>query len=169
MGGIQISGSFIIGSLLLISIVSLFFFYSNFSSSKTINSITQTSSFQLKQIVDYDFNKIGFRSGSKKVSAIDSNSISFCADLDNNGIIDSIKYSFNKFLTRTVNPGNQQTIFQSVDGFQIIGFDSLNNETKQPELVRSVSVNITQNNQSMIVDSVFYAVANINIRYKINN
>ncbi len=168
MGGLQISGSFIIGSALLVSIMGLFFFYGSFSSSKTINSITQTSSFQLKQIVDYDFNKIGYRTNSK-ISAIDSNSITFSADLDNNGVTDLVNYTYNNYLTRTVNPGNYKTIFQSVDGFRVEGFDSLNNQTKQPQLVRSISVVITQNNQSMIADSTFYAVANINTRYKINN
>ena len=169
MGGLQISGSFIIGGLLLIALMGLFFFNSNFSSSKTISSVTQTSSFQTKQIIDYDFNKIGYRCNSKRVSAIDSNSISFWADLDNNGVEDSINYSFNKYLTRTVNPGNQKTIFQSVDGFQVVGYDSLNNETTNPELVKSISVTITQNNQSMIADSTFYAIANIYTRYNINN
>ena len=169
MGSLQISGSFIIGGMLILSLMGLFFFYSSFSNSKTINSITQTSSFQLKQIVDYDFNKIGYRCNNQRISAIDSNSITFYADLDNNGVADNINYNFSKYLTRTVNPGNKKTIFQDVDGFRIQGFDSLNNATKQPALVKSISISITQNNQSMIADSTFYAVANINTRYKINN
>jgi hypothetical protein len=169
MTDIEMPGSFIIGGLLLVSLMGLYFWYSNFTSSKNINAIVQTSSIELKKVIDYDFNKIGFRTSNTKITAVDSNSISFQADLDNNGIVDTISYAFKKYLTRTVKPGAKTFQFNGIDNFIIACYDSTGQKTYQTKLIRNVAVKVHFNGKYLLTDTTFTALSYLEARYNVLN
>lgn len=168
MSSLEIPGSLIIGGLLLLCIMGFYFMYSNFTSSKNINAIVQSSSVELKKVIDYDFNKIGYRS-AKKITAINANSISFQADLDNNGVVDTINYVFQNDLTRTVNPGLKSFRFHGIDNFVIEGYDSLDRITYQPGIIKNVAVKMYFNSNDLLADTMFAASTYLEARYRILN
>jgi lipopolysaccharide export LptBFGC system permease protein LptF len=91
---IDLIGSFVIGGLLLMMILS---FNSNFYQLTTedqMKLIVQQNLNELVSIVEYDFRKIGYGVQNPTLSIIraDSSSIAFWADLDNNGVVDSVIY-----------------------------------------------------------------------------
>jgi hypothetical protein len=169
MSDIEMPGSFIIGGLLLVSLMGLYFWYSNFTSSKNINAIVQTSSIELKKVIDYDFNKIGFRTSNARITAVDSNSISFQADLDNNGVVDTVNYSFKKILTRTVKPGPKTFQFNGIDNFIIACYDSLGQKTYQTNLIRNIAVKVHFNGKYLLTDTTFTALSYLESRYNVLN
>lgn len=170
MQTLELTGSFVIGGLLLLLISSLFFYYLDFSSAKRINEITTTTTIELQEVLDYDFSKIGYRvAGADPVSSISSSSITFNADLDNNGVVDVISYNFQNGLTRTVSPANIQYTVPYIAEFKIICYDTSNAETDIAANVKSVFVRIKFNSQDLISDSTFFATSYFEETYFIKN
>jgi len=147
----------------------LFYGYRNFTSSKNANTIVQSSSIELKKVIDYDFNKIGYRT-PKKILAINVKSISFQADLDNNGIVDTVQYTFTSDLTRSVkNPVAKSFLYHGIDNFVIVGFDSLGQQTYQPNLIKNISVKMYFNGKDLLTDTTFTALSYLEARYNLVN
>ena len=81
------------------------------------NVITQTNSVEFARQIEWDFAKIGYHVTGQKILTADSTEIRFQADLDNNGIINTVRY-----LAGTTNQCNQTLnasdfpLFRTQDG-----------------------------------------------------
>lgn len=169
MNNLELSVSVIVGGILIFLLMGYFIFYSNFYNSKTINEINTISTFSVEEIIDYDFSKIGYRAGTNSIINFDSTFIKFKADLDNNGIIDTIHYYFDNGLTRLVNPGNKVYSVPNVQNFEIAGFDSLKTKTNLISELRNIELQLTLNSKSLLNDTTFFATSYLEKIYIIKN
>lgn len=161
---IDILGSTIMGGLLLIILLRL----NNTSTEKTTNYGGELSLQQnlvtIAQIMEYDLRKIGYcRNWTKfpdpkySIVAATTNSIKFYADVDDNGIMDTISYYIGGLLTSTPNPRDRffyrkinslppAAINLGVTQFFIKYFDtygdSLTMPLTDPTLISSYEINI---------------------------
>lgn len=151
---LDIVGSFIIAGLLLLAVLSS---YSNVNEFALISSMNLTVQENLKewtQIVRHDFRKIGYHvdDSTSAIQSIDSTSISFLADIDNNGIVDSVSYFISDpdQVLGTVNPRDRM-LYRQVGGqitkgslgitdFQLRYYDGNGNPTWVPSVVKAVEV-----------------------------
>ncbi len=86
-------GSYVIGGVVLLSIVSFTFYFNNQSVETKLSQISQVSIIQVGKIIENDFEKLGYRvSSGNKIVAISPDSISFRGDVENDGIVDNITY-----------------------------------------------------------------------------
>ncbi len=93
MHHIDLVGSFVIGGLLLLSVMGLMFYFNMSAHSNNVSQIEQRNVTEFGRVVEYDFNKLGYRvNAGSKIVAIDSLSITFRADLNNDGVTDSVRY-----------------------------------------------------------------------------
>ncbi|MCI0564770.1 MAG: hypothetical protein MN733_40405, partial [Nitrososphaera sp.] len=86
-------GSFIIGGLVVLIILSLNYNLSTTAFQRSQDLISQQASVELLQIFENDLYKIGYRASSIPVLRAESLAVVFLADLDDNGVVDSIRYS----------------------------------------------------------------------------
>ena len=148
MNNISLIGSFAIGGVILLSLLTLSANFSGKSQSTMMSEIAQTHATEFGRVIEYDFNKIGYRvtTGSKILSA-DTSSINFVADLNNDGTIDSVSY-----YTATTNTGikilRHCSLYQTSDysinaaNFNITGYDSTGATTTSIPLFHSIMVTI---------------------------
>ena len=167
---IDILGSTIMGGILLILVLRL----NNTATEKTTNYGGELSLQQnivtIAQIMEYDFRKMGYCATwqnfpDPKQSIINAaeNNITFQADIDDNGKMDTISYYLGGLLTSTPNPrdryfyrkinnqppaainlGVTQFFMKYYDTFG----DSLTMPVSQPTLISSYEINI-------VVETVF--------------
>lgn len=148
---LDLIGSFIIGGLLLMMILRVNTNYSQQSTGDRLELMAQENLTELVEELEYDFRKIGYGvpTGTPIVISIDTSSISFRSDLDNNGTVDVVAYKVSQpAVPGTVNPRdrilarsvNGQTIASSlgVVDFQITAFDISGNATTVPTAIRSI-------------------------------
>jgi len=94
----DILGSMIIGGIILLMLLSFNSSVMEGSALQTFNSVVQSNMTSLTDMVEFEFRKMGYRVGSVYDSSIvsaDSNGITFKADLDNDGIVETIEYDYN--------------------------------------------------------------------------
>lgn len=106
---------------------------------QTVKTMAQTNLTTGTEIVEFEFRKLGYYVLSRKDSSIllaDSNKIRFAGDIDNDGIVDTLKYEFNAalpsgnpnknthLLYRTLNGGSPQPMNIGLTKFKISYFDS---------------------------------------------
>ena len=147
----------------------------DFNRSQVINEFTESSITNMTEILDYDFNKIGYRvSANPKICSINSSSIAFLADLDNNGSVDSVKYF------KRVTDGKQYLVRRTtidlvkesqvvISNFVMQGYDSLNNSTFSASSIKSIDVQIVIDNNSFRSDSTDNFGSFYKRRYFIHN
>jgi hypothetical protein len=161
---IDVLGSTIMGGLLLIIVLRL----NDTSIEKTTNYGGELSLQQnlvtIAQIMEYDLRKMGyckewtkFPDPTKSIISATKNSISFYADIDDNGKMDTISYYTGGFLTSTPNPrdiyfyrkvNNQPpaAINLGVTQFFLKYFDTLGDTLTQPitqpSLISSYEINV---------------------------
>jgi hypothetical protein len=151
---LDIVGSVIIAGLLLLAVLSS---YSNVSQYALLNSMDLTVQENLSewlQIVQHDFRKIGYRVANPAwaIQDCDSSSISFVADIDNNGVVDSVSYYLGlpSQVPGTQNP-RDRALYRVVSGqqtggalgltdFQLRYYDSTGNLTWTPSAVKAVEI-----------------------------
>ena len=119
MPDIELAGSFIIGGMLLLSILSL---NADIMQTATINNLgtnAQQNVTNIVSILEYDFRKIGYRvpSGIDAITDMTDSTIDFLADVDNDGTVDSVGY----FLGPTSEPSgtenpNDRYLYRRVNG-----------------------------------------------------
>ena len=151
---LDIVGSFIIGGLLLLAVISSYTNVSEFALNSSINLAVQENLREWTHIVQHDFRKIGYHVDEPQtaIQSCDSSSISFLADIDNNGSIDSISYSISdtyqipgtenprdRMLSRMIN-GQMITGSLGLTDFQLRYFDGAGNPTWVPSNVKAVEV-----------------------------
>ena len=165
MNNLDLVGSFLIGGFILALLFGLLFYNADFAQSKTINEITISSATNAQDIINYDFNKIGYRAGSNSIQQFDSSSITFSADLNNDGSVETINYKLEDGLKRTIVNNSDSYIIPGVEKFSITGYDSNNIATTALNLIENVLLKVTFNNQDMITDNTFFAVSYFEARY----
>ena len=140
-------GSFVIGGLVIVIILSLNYNLSNTTFQRSQDLISQQASVELLNILENDLYKAGYRTTATPVLLAESLSVAFLADLDDNGTIDSVRYTVGDttfFLTTTnphdrplyrrLNAGSQQNVASGLTEFyfayrdtagSVIPYDSL--------------------------------------------
>jgi len=159
LGNIGLSGSFIIGGIVLMTLIVIFLRFNDTTQEMVLNEIAQSSLSDLSNVIDYDFNKIGYRvSSATKITSIDTNAITFLADLNNDGTVDSVSYYTGDFnnalnLVRRTTATSVQEWRIRIDRFYVEGYDSLNNLTYNTSNIRSLQVEIISNADEFTTDT----------------
>lgn len=161
---IDILGSTIMGGILLIIVLRL----NDTATEKTTNYGGELSLQQnlvtIAQIMEYDFRKMGyckiwtkFPKPEQSIISAETNSISFFADIEDKGEVDTVTYYIGNYLTSTPNPrdryfyrkinsqppvainlGVTQFFLKYFDAFG----DTLHQPITQPSLINSYEINI---------------------------
>jgi hypothetical protein len=151
---LDIVGSFIIGGLLLLAVMSSYSNVSEFALTSSMNLSVQENLREWTQIVQHDLRKVGYHLPDS-VSAFrhcDTTSIIFLGDIDNNGTVDSVSYFISgtemvpgtenprdRMLTRSLS-GQQITGSLGITDFQLAYYDSVGSPTWVPSNVKAVEV-----------------------------
>lgn len=146
MHHIDLIGSFIIGGLLLLSVMGLMFYFNMNAHSNNVSQIEQRNTTEFGRVVEYDFNKIGYRVvAGDKIVAMDSTSITFRADLNNDGVTDSVRYTRtgsrpNFILTRhtSMKPGSDFPF--AVGDFSLKAYTSSGQTTWNRADIRAIEI-----------------------------
>ncbi len=151
---LDIVGSFIIAGLLLLAVMSSYTNVNEFALISSMNLTVQENLKEWTQIVRHDFRKIGFHVNdtTSAIQSIDSTSISFLADIDNNGTVDSVSYFLSdpdqvpgtenprdRMLNRLVS-GQLTSGSLGLTDFQLRYYDGIGNLTWVPDEVKAVEV-----------------------------
>ncbi|MFH1862412.1 MAG: hypothetical protein ABH878_06315 [bacterium] len=121
---LDLVGSFVIGGLLLLMLLSVNANVSQVSTEDQLELIVQENLAELVSEIEYDFRKIGYQVSNPALAIIsgDSTSVIFWTDIDNNGSLDSVSYSLGATseVTGTVNP-RDRILHRAVNGQQTLG------------------------------------------------
>lgn len=97
-------GSMVTGGMVFVMMLSYYYNVSATAISQLFNTTTQEDLTSITEIIEYDMRKAGYGVGdSIAFSSIDSNKIVLRGDFNNNGILDSVRYS----LTDSPIPGHE--------------------------------------------------------------
>ncbi|MBT8378580.1 MAG: hypothetical protein KJN64_05075 [Ignavibacteria bacterium] len=164
---LDILGSIIIGSILLLSIARV-----NDSATKDLykgsgNVVAQTNLATVVQILETDFRKIGYCADwqqipipSQAIIAADSTGISYLTDVDSDGIVDTMSYYIDyftdipetpnprdRFLYRVVNKEMPVGVNLGVTQFSLSYFDALGDSihfpVPDPREIYTMQIDIT--------------------------
>lgn len=108
--------SFIIGGLLLLSILHMTFTVQSNSMQTTLQSISKKQVQTISQVITADFKRMGYGVNQSQpvedvIHSISSDKISFEADIDDNGITETITWEFtNTKYTSSANPNDYKLI-----------------------------------------------------------
>lgn len=145
---LDILSSFLIGGILLLALVGLNMQFNNKYSEIKLAEITQTTSSKIGEIIEHDFNKIGYGNQvDSSIVSISKNSITFKADLDNNGSIERVNYSFisntdGKFIRRIINNNVNNSWTQPINVFEIFGLTLTEDTTYNVNQISAILVNL---------------------------
>lgn len=91
---LDLLGSFLIGGMLLLNIVNMNANASTQSSLYSVTRISQKNLVASVQIIENDFRKMGYgvANPTKSILIADTSRIKFLADIDRNGVMDTIDY-----------------------------------------------------------------------------
>jgi len=155
---LDLVGSFIVGGLLLLT---LFRAQSNLvqrSDERAMDLIVQGNMATLVEILQHDVRKMGFSvpDSVDAVSAADSTSLTFLADLDADGSIETVSYSVSdtSAASGTENPRDRlffhrenglpvEGMTMGVTNFHLTYLDSSGSETTTPAQIRAIEIEIT--------------------------
>ncbi|TKJ39732.1 hypothetical protein CEE37_10665 [candidate division LCP-89 bacterium B3_LCP] len=116
---LDLVGSILIGGLLLMMIINVNTNMTQMSMEDRMELMVQESLAVLIDEIEYDFRKIGYGVANPSLAIIsaDSSSISFWADLENNGSIERVDYSLGSVseVAGTVNP-RDRILHRSING-----------------------------------------------------
>jgi hypothetical protein len=168
MNNLSITGSFIIGGFVLLTLLYVYYKFSARQQDMAVCNYSQTCLAGINRVLDYDFDKLGYRvTSGTKLSSIDTFSVSFRADLDNNGIIDSVTYyrmidSTGKHMVRRTIESSSKEWEVAVYEFKVEGFDSIGSLSYNVSNIKSIAVTIVLDHCRMVTDST----ANIGCYWK---
>ncbi|MCP5061165.1 MAG: hypothetical protein GY936_01710 [Ignavibacteriae bacterium] len=145
---LDIIGSTIIGTIIVMMIISFNYRTQDVSSELLRSNITQLNIIGVSEFIENDFYKIGYMHTGDDVFIIaKENEIKFYSDIDNDYSIDSVYYFYDSKsriqstqnpndhpLYRKINEGNFQ-LFAQLTQFSITYFDSSNTEISFSDLL----------------------------------
>jgi hypothetical protein len=164
----------LLGSLILLGVLILAVATVHLNMNQSVNEggfelRTQQNLIELARTMEFDFLKIGYNSPKPAIAVADSDRITFKADLENRGIIDSVRYYLggpsdggvaatpnprDRVLYRVLNNEPQRGTSLGVVQFYLTYYDSAGNTTTAPNMIRSIRVQLTVESQYP-VDSTF--------------
>jgi len=157
MFDIELAGSFLIGGMILLSILALNAEIMETASLNNMGTNSQENVTTIVSILEYDFRKMGYGvpDGTDAISAMTDSTVTFLADIDDDNNVDTVAYSLSatSALSDTENP-NDRYLYRSVNGtsFDVaIGIRSWNIEyydnsgtiTATAANVRSIRISFT--------------------------
>lgn len=149
---LDLVGSFVIGSLLMLMILSVNSNFVQMSSEDQLELIVQENLAELVAEIDFDFRKIGFGVQNPALAIVnaDTSSITFWSDLDNDGNVELVRYRLgpvsevsgtanprDRILHRSVNSDSVGGSLGVVD-FQMVMRDISGASTTDPTLTKSI-------------------------------
>jgi len=155
---LDLIASFVIGGLLLLAIFSTSANIMGTSLQNTLDTLAQQNLSVLTEIVLYDFHKIGYYPidvppDDFRILSMDSTSMRFRADVDNNGSIDTVAYSIGDtseasgtpnprdvILYRLVNNETRAGAALGLTEFHLEYFDAEGNPTTVPSNVKTIEI-----------------------------
>lgn len=179
---LDIVGSVVIFGILALTIARVQVNIQNAVYENSASLIAQSNATQLARQLDYDFSKIGYRvpAGQKKILYADTAEIRFKADLENNGVIQTVRYRTGTVsdAAETINPAdfplkrsdNAGEIIQQwgLVRFRLWYYDSLHNMISTPithddSLKKIYSINTlfvveAREPGSITVDTTYYSI-----------
>jgi len=111
-----------IGGIIILMIIGINFYIQTSASEINYSSIAQRNIQEISNLLAYDFSKIGYRVTGSKIRYADSTNITFLPDINNDGIIDSVRYvlgSKNELLN-TPNP-EDKILYRALNNEQLKG------------------------------------------------
>jgi len=154
MSNLDLLGSLIVGGFLLLSIITFQLYYTDVSRNAVISEIQQGNSTNLSHIIEDDFVKLGYRvPAADKILSLGPDRISFLSDLNNDGVVDSIRYSCatagdgKKVLTRYCSIGSRKSFSVKVDSFALRGIDIHGAATDFPADLSTLQVDLLVQDQ----------------------
>jgi len=181
MPDIEMAGSFLIGGMLLLTILAL---NTKIMETATMNSLetnAQENVTVIVSILDYDFRKMGYQvaSGTTIITDMTDTTIKFLSDIDDNGVVDTVNYYLGPTSepTETDNP-NDRYLYRNINGtandvalgiiaWNLSYFGSDGSVTAVPANVRSIR--IAFNVQTMVPFDTTYGEARWEGRFSPKN
>jgi len=158
MATLDIIGSFILGGLLLLTILNLEATLVDTSYRNTMQLIAQESLAGLVELVQYDFRKMGYGvpDPTASIRTMRPDEIVFLADVDEDGDVDTVRYAVSdtSLARMTPNP-NDRLLYRQINRQPPEGdawgvtelsfryFDANGGETSTSSLVRAIQVSLT--------------------------
>ena len=155
---IDLMGSFFIGGLVLLMILTAQSTLVQNAHERTMDLVVQGNMTTLVEILQYDVRKMGFGvpDSVDAVLAADSTSVTFLADLEADGSVDTVVYSVSdasgasgtenprdRLFFRQVNGGTPGGINLCVTEFRLTYRDATGSETTVLTQIRSVEIALT--------------------------
>jgi len=149
---IDIVGSLVIAGIIFLTILGLNVNMNQATYNKTFSVITQSNAIALARMIEYDFVKMGYHSPKPMILSAGADSISFVADLANDGTVHTVKYRLGSTstLASTKNP-NDRLLYRVQDGatipmnlgvisFSLSYVDSAGFKTTKADSIRGITV-----------------------------
>jgi len=161
---LDILSSFLIGGIILLAIIGLNMQFTSKFHEMKLAEITLSSSSNIGQIIENDFKKIGYGNQvDTSIVSINRNSITFKADLDNNGTIENVRYSLvtnnnEKFIKRIINFNENNSWTQPINSFEIFGLTKNYDTTYNINNISSILVNLEHSRKDLYGDKLSVGV-----------
>lgn len=153
---LDVQSSFVIGGVLMLSLLGLNLTLSNSHNQLSSGHISQSTADELMVVIRNDFHKIGHGVvGQNPIQTFDSTQIVFFADLDDDGDVERVEYALSdttaaaqtsnphdRYLYRIIDMLPPQGVALGVVDFRLVGFDELGNETMAPETLRTLEITL---------------------------
>ena len=119
MPDIELAGSFIIGGMLLLSILSLNADIMETATMNSLGTIAQKNATVIVSILEYDIRKMGYKvpTGTEVITDFTDSTITFLGDINDDNSVDIIRYYLGPTSepSDTENP-NDRYLYRSVNG-----------------------------------------------------
>jgi hypothetical protein len=161
---LDLLSSFLIGGIILLALLGLNMQFTSKYQELKLAEITQSTSTNIGQVIENDFNKIGYGNQvDTNIVSISNNSITFKGDLDNNGTIEKVYYGFisnsnGKFLKRTINSNENKSWLQPINSFEIFGLSSSLDTTYNTNNISSILVEVEYARTDYYLDTLSIGV-----------
>lgn len=138
-----------IGGFIILMIIKLSTDISASSYEMQSHQISQENAIETVKVLEFDLYKVGYKVAGEKIKIADSTTVKFLADIDNNDVIDSIKYYIGteSDLANTTNPNdkplyrkrnnNQAEMIGTVTTFNLEYFDSTDTQLSYSNLLNA--------------------------------
>ncbi len=109
--------SYIIGGILLLMILTVNANLTNVAFQSSLDYQAETNAMSVGQIFEYDFYKTGYHATSPKITYADTAAITFKADLQNVGTVNTVAYFIGTTADAAATPNpNDFPLYRQVDG-----------------------------------------------------
>lgn len=161
---LDITFSFIVGGIVLFSLIGLTLHFTGKSQETKLSEITQRSALETGAIIDHDFRKLGYGTSiDTAIVKLDNKTITFKADLNNDGTANTVTYSEIKqsgvtYLERKIDNLQSKTWIVPVSEFSIFGITAAGDTTDVIANVRSILFEMRLSEKGMQGDTLAVGV-----------